>query len=136
MVLGGIWVIAMVLAAPLIVTAIQQRSLVLQEFDQFSRALVEGRLQDAYTYCGSGFRAQTTFDEFVAVVNTLRLRHGSLNSVRQKGVTMSVRESEKDWAAIIKADFQFEKATRRVILEYRREDGRWVVFGFKETGPS
>lgn len=136
-IIAGMWVLATIgCTAPPFVTAIKERGVVLEEFEQFSRALVGGRYQDAYEYCGRGFRANTTFERFVANLNTLGSRHGKLAAIHQRGITVSIKESEEDWAAVIKADFEFERATRRVILEYHHEEGRWVVFGFKETGPS
>ena len=132
LILAGIWVAGVVLTAPLIVRGVREWRAVEQKFDDFSQALVEERYEDAYEYCGTGFRSTTPYEVFIEHQEILAKRHGELKAIHGKGTTLSIKESEADWAAVIKADFEFEKATRRVILEWHHEGGRWVVFGFKE----
>jgi hypothetical protein len=128
LVIGGIWLFAMIATLPELTAVWPERKIVRQTFSSYAEALVNQRFEEAYGYQSPEFQERVSFDSFVQYQQDVQAKFGVLKSVQQRGMSVQKWRNPIRWRASIKADFQYEKAKARFTFELHRNNGRWTVF--------
>lgn len=101
-------------------------------FTNYFSAVVKHDFVVAYQQCGSEFRQAMPYDDFVSQQESLESKYGSLQNYKELGYNVTSHDDLTEWRAVILADLIFQKGTARFELEFRKENGAWMLFGFKQ----
>ncbi len=126
--------IALIATSPGILKGRAERESVLQTFDTYGNALVAGKFEEAYSYCGTEFQNAMPYAEFVQQQEEMQKQYGKLLSVLRKAYEIHGSGQPMIWKAAADLDFVFEKKTVQIEFVLVKENSRWVIFGY-ETLP-
>jgi hypothetical protein len=128
LVLGGIWLFAMIATLPELTAVWPERKVVRQTFNSYSDALINQKFEEAYGYQSPEFQERVTLASFVQYQHDVQAKYGILKSVRERGMTVRKWRNPSRWRASVNADFQYERANVRFSFELHRDNGRWTIF--------
>jgi hypothetical protein len=129
LVLGGIWLFAMIAALPELTAVWPERKVVRQTFSSYADTLINQKFEEAYAYHSPEFQERVTLASFIQYQHDVQAKFGALKSVHEKGMTVQKWRNPSRWRAFIKADFQYERAKVRFNFELHRDDGgHWTIF--------
>jgi hypothetical protein len=128
LVLGGIWLFAMIATLPELTAVWPERKVVRQTFNNYAEALINQKFEEAYRYQSQEFQERVTLASFLQYQRDVQAKYGLLKSVQQEGMSVQKWRNPSRWRASIKADFQYEKAKVRFNFEMHRDNGRWTIF--------
>jgi hypothetical protein len=128
LVLGGIWLFAMIATLPELAAVWPERKVVRQTFNSYAEALINQKFEEAYGYQSQEFQERVTLASFLQYQRDVQAKYGLLKSVQQEGMSVQKWRNPSRWRASIKADFQYEKAKVRFNFEMHRDNGRWTIF--------
>ena len=93
--------------------------------------MTSGRLEDAYGYAASDFRATTSLQEFEQQHRELAAKFGTLRDIEQGRTRVDGKGSPPTWNAEIYADLRYEHGTVPMVYWFRDLDGRWKLLGYR-----
>lgn len=129
---GGIWIAVMIALSPQFLAAHRETKNVLLTFDHYSAALINQNFDEAYQYCGSDFHEAMPFERFVSIQQSLEGQLGHLRSTRRIAYELQGKGAPKYWKAVIDADMLYERKTLRFQFIFRKESGRWILYGYQQ----
>ena len=128
LVLGGIWLFAMIATLPELTAVWPERKVVRQTFNSYADALINQKFEEAYGYQSPEFQERVTLASFLHYQRDVQAKYGILKSVQERGMTVRKWRSPSSWRASVSADFQYERAKVRFSFELHRDNGRWTIF--------
>jgi len=131
-VLVAVMLAALAYAIPQFLRLSREAREVDRAFAGYGTALVGQRYADAYRFGGHEFADALSYDQFVQQQRELEQHFGRLKSVQSVGYHISGKGNPYLWSAVIAADFVFEKRTVRFDVALQKENGQWVLYGYKE----
>lgn len=132
----GLWLAALaILTVPNLVAVVKETKSVEQLFSNYTEALMKGDYATAYEFSGADFRSQLSVAQFSEQQNQLQSRFGKLLSVKRQGIRVSRTGDPPFWSAQMSADLNFANGSRRFELAFRKQAGKWVLYGYQEAGP-
>jgi hypothetical protein len=133
----SIWLLALaVVLGPKIVQVWRDTSAVETVFDNFTTDLLKREFDTAYGLGGPEFHSALSKDEFLHQQESLEGKFGHLLSVKRQGMHISESGDPVFWRAEFEADYRYEKSTRRFRFAFRKNAGKWVLFGYEDLGPT
>jgi hypothetical protein len=127
-----VWLVAMIALSPRFLAVEREKKNVERAFTDYSSAVVRHDFGDAYQLCGSEFRQAMPYEMFVTQQGVLESKYGRIKSVKEIGYRVTSTGEPATWRGVISADFIFENGSPRFVLEFRRESGVWVLFGYRQ----
>jgi hypothetical protein len=127
-----IWLAAMIALSPRFLAVEREKKNVERAFTDYSSAVISHDFGAAYQQCGSEFREAMPYDVFVKQQQTLESKYGGIRSFKEIGYKVTSSGDPAEWRGIITADLTFENGNAKLLLEFHRENGTWVVFGYKQ----
>jgi hypothetical protein len=131
----GVWAaILAVLTVPNLVAVGRETRSVEQVFKNYISELIKGEYDKAYEFCGADFRSQLSEAQFSEQQAQLQSRFGRLASINQQGMKVSRTGDPPLWSAQFRADLYYANGPRRFEFAFRKQAGKWVLYGYQETG--
>lgn len=130
--MGVVWLVAMISLSSRFLAVEREKKNAERAFTDYSSAVVRHDFEDAYQLCGSEFREAIPYDMFVTQQGILESKYGRIKSVEEIGYKVSSTGEPATWRGVITADFIFENGSARFVLEFRRANAMWLLFGYKE----
>jgi len=128
-----VWLVAMIALSPRFLAVEREKKNVERAFADYSSAVVRHYFGDAYRLCSLEFREAMPYDAFVAQQGTVESKYGRIKSVKEIGYKVTSMGEPATWRGVITADFIFENGSARLVLEFHRENGVWLLFGYKQV---
>jgi hypothetical protein len=128
LVLGGLFLFAMIATLPELVAVWPERKVVKETFSGYTEALISQRFEEAYAYHSPEFQERVTLASFIQYQHDVRGKFGVLKSVDETGMTVQKWRNPSRWKASVQADFHYERAKVRFSFVLHRDNGRWTVF--------
>ena len=100
-------------------------------FYEYTRALLDQRWNDAYTFSSEDFRLRTSPQAFVNQHQELIQRFGKLQSVKQGHTVVEGKGTPSVWVAEIHAEFRFDTKAIGLVYWFRPTDGDWKLVGYR-----
>jgi hypothetical protein len=123
----------MIALSPRFLAVEREKKNVEQAFTYYSSAVVRHDFENAYQLCSPEFREAMPYDMFVTQQGILESKYGRIKSVKGIGYKVTSTGEPATWRGVITADFIFEKGSARLVLEFHRENGVWLLFGYKQV---
>lgn len=124
-----VWATAMLALTPRFVMLHHETRNLERVFDEYRTALVNRNFAQAYQFCGDDFQRAMSFDQFVALQESLENQYGSLKSIRETARDVDGKGTPIYWRAVIEADFVYKKQGTRFRLVFDKEHGHWAMYG-------
>lgn len=132
----GLWLAAIAaFTIPNLVAVGKETKSVEHLFSSYTDALMKGDYGGAYEFSGPDFRSLLSAAQFSEQQSQLQSRFGKLLSVKRQGIKVSRTGEPPFWSAQIAADMDYANASRRFEFSFRKHTGKWVLYGYQETGP-
>jgi hypothetical protein len=126
-----LWLVFMVVMSPRLIEASHQKKAVDHVFYEYTRALLDQRWNDAYTFSSEDFRLRTSPQAFVNQHQELIQRFGKLQSVKQGHTVVEGKGTPSVWVAEIHAEFRFDTKAIGLVYWFRPTDGDWKLVGYR-----
>ena len=120
------------ITAPSMVKAWRQKQALQLSFASYTNALVHSDFRKAYEFGGSDFRSALSYEEFVQQQMHLIKTFGNLSSIDVQHLSVEGRGSPLRWRAQVEANQRYSSETISILYEFKYEDGRWVLYGYKQ----
>jgi len=131
----GAWVaILAILTVTNLIAVGRETKSVEQVFKNYIAELIKGEYDQAYEFCGADFRLQLSKAQFSEQQKQLQSRFGRLVSINQQGIKISGTGDPPVWSAQFRADLNYANGPRRFEFAFRKQAGKWVLYGYEETG--
>ena len=122
----------MLVLSPRFIAARRESKNLDRTFSEYTDALVGQRYDDAYERCRSDFRSAMSYDQFVALYQSLQQEFGPLKSARRMASEVHASGTPILWRAVIDADLVYEKKNVPFEFIFHKEHDSWVLFGTEQ----
>jgi hypothetical protein len=130
-----VWVAAItIFTVPNLVALRKEQISVESVLQAYTDYLIARQFDKVYEICGPDFRSQLSVAKFMEQHEQLRQKYGQLLSVKRQGIKVSGTGDPIFWTAQYSADLKYEQATRRFEFAFRKQDGKWALYGYQEMG--
>lgn len=130
-VLGTLGLMTLISTYPYFTIAWEERKNVENRFNEYISLIGSNNYEKAYLMGSREFKAATDLDEFVQQHLAAQTKYGELVGAKIDSHIVSIRESQSDWVAVLEATSDYSRADMRLLVQFRHEQGQWVVFGAK-----
>jgi len=123
-----------IFAVPNLVALHEEKISVESVLQSYTDYLISGQFAKAYEICGPDFRSQLAAAKFMEQQEQLQQKYGLLLSVKRQGIKVSGTGDPIFWTAQCSANLKYERAIRRFEFAFRKQDGKWALYGYQEMG--
>ena len=129
----GFVVVAFIYNFPGQVAAYRQKRDLEKTFRQYSLAIESRDYSTAYTFGTPAFKEAISPQVFEAQQRSFESQFGTLRSIRKGSLYMHGRGSPMQWIGLVEEDRDYDKGKLHMVCEFHLDEGRWQIFGCKQT---
>ena len=130
-VLGTLGLITLISTYPYFTIVWEERKNVEARFNEYVSLIESNNYEKAYLMGSREFKAATGLDDFAQQHLAVQTEYGELVGAKIDSYIVSIRESQSDWVAVLEVTLDYTKADMRLRVQFRHEQGQWVVFDSK-----
>jgi hypothetical protein len=116
---------------PLVQLTNGKRKALESTFRQYSKDILARDYAAAYSLGDQAFRESSTMEGFIAEQQGLETKLGPLESSTET-VGIEAHGSPTEWTGLVREIRNYRNGRFHVLYEFRFEDGRWQLYGFKQ----